>query len=127
MSIDARNVSTDTKLVVKWTTITTPSQWEWRVVTKGTVSYGGTLTDSNYFGYSESYDIAAQKGMEKMLQVCPLDVVGAGTTWHPHGTNVIRTSNGNPKPQKWVGNRGAWVTNKRYTKDNIKGGAYGLQ
>tara|TARA_B100001175_G_C19340844_1_gene557372 strand:+ start:499 stop:870 length:372 start_codon:yes stop_codon:yes gene_type:complete len=121
MAIDARNVSTDTKLIVSWTTLTTPSQWEWRVVTGGTVGYGGTLLDTTYSGYSESYNIAAQKGMEKMLQVCPLDVVGAGTTWHPNGTNVIRTSNGKPTATGWVGGRGAWISNKIYTKDSIKG------
>ena len=125
--IDARNVSTDTLLVVKWTALTTPAQWEWQVITRGTIGIGGSLSDAEYSGYSQSFDIAVQKGTEKMLQVVPIDVVGAGTTWHPHDTNVIRTSNGNPKPNKWVGSRGAWVTNKRYTKDNIKGGAYGLQ
>ena len=126
-NIDARNVSTDTLLVVGWSLDTTPSMWKWEVIVRGTVGYGGTLPDTNYQGFSQCLDIAVQKGTEKMLQSCPLDVIGAGTTWHPHGTNVIRTSNGNPKPTGWVGGRGGFITNKKYTKDNIKGGAYGLQ
>jgi len=126
-TIDARNVSTDTLLVVKWTALTTPAQWQWQVITRGTIGIGGSLPDKEYTGYSQCLDIAVQKGTEKMLQSCPLDVIGAGTTWHPHGTNVIRTSNGNPKPTGWVGGRGGFITNKKYTKDNIKGGAYGLQ
>ena len=120
-SIDARNVSTDTLLVVKWSLDTTPSMWKWEVITRGTVGYGGTLADTNYQGFSQCLDIAIMKGTEKMLQVCPLDVVGAGTTWHTTSTNIIRTSNGKPSPRGWVGARGGWLTSRINTKDSIKG------
>ena len=120
-SIDARNVSTDTLLVVKWSTDVTPSQWQWQVITRGTVGVGGSLPDMEYTGLSTCLDIAVMKGTEKMLQVCPLDVVGAGTTWHTTQTNIIRTSNGKPAPRGWVGSRGGWLSSRINTKDSIKG------
>ena len=120
--IDARNVSEDTYLVVRWTSATTPSQWEWHVATEGTVGVGGSLSRLSYYGYSQNYDIAVQKGMEKMMQVCPIDVIGAGTTWHTTGTNVIRTGAPNKnKPTGWVGGRGGYISKNIYTKDSIKG------
>jgi len=120
-SIDARNVSTDTLLIVKWTALTTPAQWQWQVITRGTIGIGGSLSDMEYTGLSTCLDIAVMKGTEKMLQVCPLDVVGAGTTWHTTHTNIIRTSNGKPQPRGWVGARGGWLTDRINTKDSIKG------
>lgn len=120
-SIDARNVSTDTLLIVKWTALTTPAQWQWQVITRGTIGIGGSLSDMEYTGLSTCLDIAVMKGTEKMLQVCPLDVVGAGTTWHTTQTNIIRTSNGKPAPRGWVGSRGGWLSSRINTKDSIKG------
>ena len=120
-SIDARNVSTDTLLIVKWEGLTTPAQWRWQVITRGTIGIGGSLPDMEYTGLSTCLDIAVMKGTEKMLQVCPLDVVGAGTTWHTTQTNIIRTSNGKPAPRGWVGSRGGWLSSRINTKDSIKG------
>ena len=57
-NIDARNVSTDTLLVVSWSKDTTPSMWRWEVIVRGTVGYGGTLPDTNYQGETWRLDFA---------------------------------------------------------------------
>tara|TARA_B100001996_G_scaffold95802_1_gene71773 strand:+ start:159 stop:530 length:372 start_codon:yes stop_codon:yes gene_type:complete len=121
MAIDARNFATDTKLVVQWDTTATPSQWEWQVVTQGTVGIGGSLPNLFQSGNATSLKVAIDKGTEKMLQAVPLDVIGAGTTFHRTAAGVIRTGISTLGPTGFVGGRGAWLTTEKYTKNSIKG------
>ena len=119
MAIDARNFATDTKLIVKWDTTATPSQWEWVVVTQGTIGIGGTLHDLQSSGNATSLKVAIDKGAEKMLQAVPIDVIGAGTTFHRTAAGVIRTGISTLGPTGFVGARGGWLVQEKF-KNKVK-------
>tara|TARA_B100000902_G_scaffold104236_1_gene106469 strand:+ start:2072 stop:2455 length:384 start_codon:yes stop_codon:yes gene_type:complete len=119
MAIDARNFATDTKLVVQWDTTATPSQWEWQVVTQGTVGIGGTLPNLFQSGNATSLKVAIDKGTEKMLQAVPIDVIGAGTTFHRTAAGVIRTGISTLGPTGFVGARGGWLVQEQF-KNKVK-------
>ena len=119
MAIDARNFATDTKLVVQWDTTATPSQWVWQVVTQGTVGIGGTLPNLFQSGNATSLKVAIDKGTEKMLQAVPIDVIGAGTTFHRTAAGVIRTGISTLGPTGFVGARGGWLVQEQF-KNKVK-------
>ncbi len=119
---DARNFATDTKLVVRWDASEGKvGLWEWAVITAGTVGVGGSLPQLRVAGHQTSLINALDKGKQKMLQAVPIDVIGAGTTFHTTKAGVIRTGISTLGPTGFVGGRGAWLTTEKFTKNSIKG------
>ena len=117
---DARNFATDTKLVVMWDASEGKvGLWKWEVLTKGTVSIGGTLTGINTTGHAGSLKVAIDKGAEKMMQWVPIDVIGAGTTFHRTKAGVIRCGVSTLGPTGFVGARGGWLVTEKF-KNKVK-------
>ena len=126
MAVDARNFATDTRLIVSWdATEGKVGLWQWAVVTKGTVGVGGSLSDLRVSGHAGSLKVAIDKGTEKMLQAVPIDVIGAGTTFHRTASGVIRTGISTLGPTGFVGARGGWLVQEKFknkVKSDIKNG-----
>ena len=114
MAVDARNFQTDTKMVVQFDK--TRGLWNWKVITAGTTSIGGTLPKTEHGGYTETIVTASKLAAYKMKEVVGPDVVGSGITFHTTDSGVIRVGISTLGPTGFMGGRGQYATMEKFTK-----------
>ena len=114
MAVDAQNFQTDTKMVVQFDK--TRGLWNWKVITAGTTSIGGTLPKSEQGGYSETIVTASKLAAYKMKEVVGSSVVGTGITFHTTDSGVIRVGVSSLGPSGFMGGKGSYATVERFSK-----------
>ena len=115
MAEDTQNFQTDTKMVVQFDK--TRGLWNWRVISRGTTSIGGTLPKTVWGdGYTETIVSASKLAAYKMKEVVGSDAVGVGITFHTTDSGMIRVGVSSLGPTGFTGGRGQYLTAERFTK-----------
>ena len=114
MAVDAQNFQTDTKMVVQFDK--GRGLWNWKVITAGTTSIGGTLPKTETGGYTETIVTASKYAAYKMKEVVGPSVVGTAITFHTTDSGVIRVGVSTLGPTGFMGGKGQYATMEKFKK-----------